>query len=272
MICRHHPCRRRRPRPVRWPEWRSRWQCPPRSCGRPPSCGFLLGGQLGPVDLDLRDAGQRLDPSLGVALDLGTERATGGGQGDLDRHQPSVGDGGTLGHAEFHDVRPELGIDHTAEHVHDGVGARPIGLSHGFKGRFGRHCRHGLCAPFLPRCTLECTRRYVVITVTESAASKVKELLEQEDDEALALRVAVRPGGCSGFSYEMFFDGELTDDDQATTYGGREGGCRPDERPAPRRRHARLQGRSSADRLLHRQPERPAHLRLRPVVLLIKIF
>ncbi|MGI9613136.1 MAG: iron-sulfur cluster insertion protein ErpA [Acidimicrobiales bacterium] len=58
-----------------------------------------------------------------------------------------------------------------------------------------------------------------MITVTESAASKVKELLEQEDDEALALRVAVRPGGCSGFSYEMFFDGELTDDDQATTYG-----------------------------------------------------
>lgn len=58
-----------------------------------------------------------------------------------------------------------------------------------------------------------------MITVTESAATKVKELLDQEDDEALALRVAVRPGGCSGFSYEMFFDGELADDDQATTFG-----------------------------------------------------
>ncbi len=59
-----------------------------------------------------------------------------------------------------------------------------------------------------------------MITVTDSAASKVKELLDQENDEALALRVAVRPGGCSGFSYEMFFDSELTSDDQTIDYGG----------------------------------------------------
>ncbi len=59
-----------------------------------------------------------------------------------------------------------------------------------------------------------------MITVTESAATKVKELLDQEDDAALALRVAVRPGGCSGFSYEMFFDGEVANDDQAIEYGG----------------------------------------------------
>jgi iron-sulfur cluster assembly protein/iron-sulfur cluster insertion protein len=51
-----------------------------------------------------------------------------------------------------------------------------------------------------------------MITVTESAATKVRELLDQEGEE-LALRVAVRPGGCSGFSYEMFFDGEIADDD-----------------------------------------------------------
>jgi len=59
-----------------------------------------------------------------------------------------------------------------------------------------------------------------VITVTDSAAFKVKELLDQENDESLALRVAVRPGGCSGFSYEMFFDSELTSDDQTTEHGG----------------------------------------------------
>jgi iron-sulfur cluster assembly protein/iron-sulfur cluster insertion protein len=59
-----------------------------------------------------------------------------------------------------------------------------------------------------------------VITVTDSAAAKVKELLDQEDDESLALRVAVRPGGCSGFSYEMFFDGEMAQDDKATELGG----------------------------------------------------
>ncbi len=59
-----------------------------------------------------------------------------------------------------------------------------------------------------------------MITVTDSAAAKVKELLDQEDDEALALRVAVQPGGCSGFSYEMFFDSELRDDDAATEFSG----------------------------------------------------
>jgi iron-sulfur cluster assembly protein/iron-sulfur cluster insertion protein len=52
------------------------------------------------------------------------------------------------------------------------------------------------------------------------AAVKVSELLEQEGNPELFLRVAVRPGGCSGFSYEMFFDSELADDDvQSSTDG-----------------------------------------------------
>jgi iron-sulfur cluster insertion protein len=59
-----------------------------------------------------------------------------------------------------------------------------------------------------------------VITVTESAATKVKSLIEAEGDDALALRVAVRPGGCSGFSYEMFFDSDIAADDVATDVAG----------------------------------------------------
>lgn len=58
-----------------------------------------------------------------------------------------------------------------------------------------------------------------MITLTESAASKVKELLDAEGAEDLALRVAVRPGGCSGFSYEMYFDGDITADDEQATFG-----------------------------------------------------
>lgn len=58
-----------------------------------------------------------------------------------------------------------------------------------------------------------------MITLTDNAATKVKELIEAEGDEALALRVAVRPGGCSGFSYEMFFDTEVAADDVAQEYG-----------------------------------------------------
>ena len=47
-----------------------------------------------------------------------------------------------------------------------------------------------------------------MITLTETASSKVAELIAQEGQGDLMLRVAVRPGGCSGFSYEMFFDSE----------------------------------------------------------------
>jgi len=59
------------------------------------------------------------------------------------------------------------------------------------------------------------------IIVSDAAATKVAELIAQEGSaEELALRVAVRPGGCSGFSYEMFFDSEIADDDQVTSFGG----------------------------------------------------
>jgi iron-sulfur cluster assembly accessory protein len=59
-----------------------------------------------------------------------------------------------------------------------------------------------------------------VITLTDNAATKVKTLMEAEGGESLALRVAVRPGGCSGFSYEMFFDTDVADDDRTADYDG----------------------------------------------------
>lgn len=59
-----------------------------------------------------------------------------------------------------------------------------------------------------------------MIALTDSAAAKVKELLDAEGEPELALRVAVRPGGCSGFSYEMFFDTEVAADDLAADYDG----------------------------------------------------
>jgi iron-sulfur cluster assembly protein/iron-sulfur cluster insertion protein len=58
-----------------------------------------------------------------------------------------------------------------------------------------------------------------VITLTDTAAGKVKELLAAEGADDLALRVAVRPGGCSGFSYEMFFDGDIAVDDEQAEFG-----------------------------------------------------
>ena len=58
-----------------------------------------------------------------------------------------------------------------------------------------------------------------MITLTDIAAVKVKELVEAEGEMDLALRVAVRPGGCSGYSYEMFFDSETEADDISQFYG-----------------------------------------------------
>jgi iron-sulfur cluster assembly protein/iron-sulfur cluster insertion protein len=58
------------------------------------------------------------------------------------------------------------------------------------------------------------------IVLSDAASAKVAELLAAEDDKSLVLRVAVRPGGCSGFSYEMFFDSEVTDDDKVEEFKG----------------------------------------------------
>jgi iron-sulfur cluster assembly accessory protein len=57
------------------------------------------------------------------------------------------------------------------------------------------------------------------ITLTDRAVIKVGELIQQEGNPELALRVAVRPGGCSGFSYEMFFDSDIADDDLKSSFG-----------------------------------------------------
>ena len=58
-----------------------------------------------------------------------------------------------------------------------------------------------------------------MITLTDDATTKVGELIAGEGDDNLALRVAVRPGGCSGFSYEMFFDTERAADDLEVNFG-----------------------------------------------------
>jgi iron-sulfur cluster assembly protein/iron-sulfur cluster insertion protein len=57
------------------------------------------------------------------------------------------------------------------------------------------------------------------VTLTDTAVSKVGELIAAEGEEALALRMAVRPGGCSGFSYEMFFDAEIEAADIVEEFG-----------------------------------------------------
>ena len=69
-----------------------------------------------------------------------------------------------------------------------------------------------------------------VFTLTDAAADKVKSLIEAEGNPELVLRVAVRPGGCSGLSYEMFFDTDVADDDVQDRAGRRDGRHRPRQR------------------------------------------
>src|SRR6266498_5047281 len=60
----------------------------------------------------------------------------------------------------------------------------------------------------------------LVVSLTETAATKVKELLEQEGRSDIALRVAVQPGGCSGLRYAMYLDDEVSEKDLAEEQHG----------------------------------------------------
>jgi iron-sulfur cluster insertion protein len=52
-----------------------------------------------------------------------------------------------------------------------------------------------------------------VITISESAKTKIKDLLYEENNPKLSLRTFVQGGGCSGFSYGFTFDEEINEDD-----------------------------------------------------------
>ncbi|MER1968762.1 iron-sulfur cluster insertion protein ErpA [Castellaniella sp. GW247-6E4] len=53
----------------------------------------------------------------------------------------------------------------------------------------------------------------VPLLFTDAAVSKVRELLAEEGNPDLKLRVFVQGGGCSGFQYGFTFDEEVNDDD-----------------------------------------------------------
>ncbi len=55
---------------------------------------------------------------------------------------------------------------------------------------------------------------------TDSAAAKVKTLIEEEGNDNLKLRVFVTGGGCSGFQYGFTFDESINDGDTAVENGG----------------------------------------------------
>lgn len=65
--------------------------------------------------------------------------------------------------------------------------------------------------------TIEAPER--TIRLSDRAARKVSELLAQEDQDGLMLRVSVSGGGCSGFQYGFSFDDAVNDDDRTFRHG-----------------------------------------------------
>ena len=58
------------------------------------------------------------------------------------------------------------------------------------------------------------------ITITDSAATKIADLLAEENNPKLCLRTFVQGGGCSGFQYGFTFDEEQNEDDFVIEKGG----------------------------------------------------
>ena len=59
-----------------------------------------------------------------------------------------------------------------------------------------------------------------ILVFTDNAANKVRELIEEEGNPDLKLRVFVSGGGCSGFQYGFTFDEEVNEDDTAYEKNG----------------------------------------------------
>ena len=51
------------------------------------------------------------------------------------------------------------------------------------------------------------------ITISESASNKIADIIAEENNPAIHLRMFVQGGGCSGFSYGFSLDEEVNEDD-----------------------------------------------------------
>ena len=58
------------------------------------------------------------------------------------------------------------------------------------------------------------------VGLSDTAATKVRSLYEQEGRDDLRLRVAVQPGGCSGLIYQLYFDERMLDGDALRDFEG----------------------------------------------------
>ncbi|MBM7605400.1 iron-sulfur cluster assembly protein [Metabacillus crassostreae] len=53
-----------------------------------------------------------------------------------------------------------------------------------------------------------------IVSISEAAAFQIKDMMKESEEEQAYLRVGVKGGGCSGLSYGMGFEHEITDEDE----------------------------------------------------------
>ncbi len=58
-----------------------------------------------------------------------------------------------------------------------------------------------------------------MVTITPIAEEKIKELIHDEEEEVVGLRIYVKGGGCSGYQYGMSFESKMDDDDTVIEKG-----------------------------------------------------
>ena len=105
-----------------------------------------------------------------------------------------------------------------------------------------------------------------MIHVTETAASKITELLAEEQKDGSGLRVFVQGGGCSGFQYGLMIDEGGGSRRPDLREQRREAVRRSDQHPLSRRRRSRLRGHGHGRRLHDQESECGVDLRVRVLV------
>jgi iron-sulfur cluster insertion protein len=107
------------------------------------------------------------------------------------------------------------------------------------------------------------------LVFSDSAASKVRQLIDEEGNPELKLRVFVTGGGCSGFQYGFTFDEVQNEDDSVMEKNGVK--LLIDPMSYQYLIGAEILHRGARGRAVrHQEPERPVDLRLRVVLLSLK--
>ena len=105
-----------------------------------------------------------------------------------------------------------------------------------------------------------------MINVSETAASKINELLVEEGKAGSGLRVFVQGGGCSGFQYGLMIEEAGGSADQVFESNGDQAVHRSCEHQLSQGRRSRLRRDGDWRRLHDQEPERDLDLRLRIVI------